>query len=158
MCVLFITRLLRLVRRLSACKPVLPHRLVLKFIFHKKLRVEVGYRFCFVCYIYFNHKINCKLTYCLSDPRVAALSTFLSLLSEKNECEYDNGGCVHFCDNTLGNYTCSCRSGFTLDTDGHNCIGMLPVAFSRFNGTEVFAMLQHMFIPSTERLIRWNMN
>lgn len=41
---------------------------------------------------------------------------------DSNECNYDNGGCVHFCHNTPGNYTCSCKSGFTLDKDGHNCI------------------------------------
>lgn len=44
------------------------------------------------------------------------------LCYEINECIYDNGGCVHFCQNTKGNYTCSCKNGFELDSDGHNCI------------------------------------
>lgn len=45
---------------------------------------------------------------------------------EINECIYDNGGCVHFCQNTKGNYTCGCKQGFELDSDGHNCIGKSP--------------------------------
>ncbi|KAK2183706.1 hypothetical protein NP493_299g03061 [Ridgeia piscesae] len=40
----------------------------------------------------------------------------------ENECEYENGDCVHFCSNTRGNYSCSCMPGFQLDRDGHNCI------------------------------------
>jgi len=45
------------------------------------------------------------------------------LFTDEDECSYENGGCVHFCKNTLGNYTCSCKDGFVLDRDGHNCIG-----------------------------------
>ncbi|XP_033753123.1 signal peptide, CUB and EGF-like domain-containing protein 1 [Pecten maximus] len=41
---------------------------------------------------------------------------------DENECDYENGGCVHFCQNQSGNYTCSCKEGFVLDRDGHNCI------------------------------------
>ncbi|VDI62204.1 signal peptide, CUB and EGF-like domain-containing protein 3 isoform X1 [Mytilus galloprovincialis] len=41
---------------------------------------------------------------------------------DRDECNYDNGGCVHFCHNTPGNYTCSCKPGFILDKDGQNCI------------------------------------
>ncbi|XP_013414319.1 signal peptide, CUB and EGF-like domain-containing protein 1 isoform X2 [Lingula anatina] len=39
-----------------------------------------------------------------------------------NECQYENGDCVHKCTNTHGNYSCSCLQGFVLDRDGHNCI------------------------------------
>jgi len=42
---------------------------------------------------------------------------------DENECEYENGGCVHLCHNNHGNYTCSCHEGFHLAPDGHNCIG-----------------------------------
>lgn len=41
---------------------------------------------------------------------------------DDNECEFENGGCVHQCTNTPGNYSCSCLDGFQLDADGHNCI------------------------------------
>ena len=43
--------------------------------------------------------------------------------SDENECEYVNGGCVHFCSNNIGNFSCSCKEGFTIAKDGHNCIG-----------------------------------
>ena len=46
-------------------------------------------------------------------------------ISDKNECIYKNGGCVHFCNNIKGNYTCSCKEGFQLDLDGKNCIGKI---------------------------------
>ncbi|XP_052223870.1 signal peptide, CUB and EGF-like domain-containing protein 1 isoform X2 [Dreissena polymorpha] len=44
--------------------------------------------------------------------------------TDVDECATDNGGCVHFCENTQGNYTCSCRDGFQLDLDGKDCIDM----------------------------------
>lgn len=43
---------------------------------------------------------------------------------DKNECQYKNGGCVHFCHNFKGNYTCACKSGFQLDSDNKDCIDM----------------------------------
>lgn len=55
-----------------------------------------------------------------ANSRVSIVSPYFK---EINECIYDNGGCVHFCQNTKGNYTCSCKNGFELDSDGHNCIG-----------------------------------
>lgn len=49
---------------------------------------------------------------------------YLSLFfTDKNECNYKNGGCVHFCHNTKGNYTCSCRDGFELDRGQKDCVG-----------------------------------
>lgn len=55
-----------------------------------------------------------------ANSRVSIVSPYFK---EINECIYDNGGCVHFCQNTKGNYTCSCKNGFELDSDGQNCIG-----------------------------------
>ena len=40
-----------------------------------------------------------------------------------SECEVDNGGCDHYCTETLHSYTCSCYPGYTLEQDGHSCIG-----------------------------------
>lgn len=57
------------------------------------------------------------------------LFLFFIIFVDRNECNYENGGCVHFCHNTPGNYTCSCKPGFTLDKDGHNCIGKSTVLF-----------------------------
>ena len=44
-----------------------------------------------------------------------------------NECLTNNGGCGHSCTNTLGSYTCSCNSGYSLAYDGHQCTGMFSV-------------------------------
>ncbi|XP_052801890.1 signal peptide, CUB and EGF-like domain-containing protein 1 isoform X2 [Mya arenaria] len=41
-----------------------------------------------------------------------------------NECQNNNGGCVHFCENTQGNYTCRCREGFQVDRDRKDCIDL----------------------------------
>ncbi|KAK8734860.1 hypothetical protein OTU49_005696 [Cherax quadricarinatus] len=39
-----------------------------------------------------------------------------------DECRLRNGGCVHLCTNSPGNYTCSCHLGFLQDPqDPHNC-------------------------------------
>ncbi|XP_055850904.1 dorsal-ventral patterning protein tolloid [Episyrphus balteatus] len=40
---------------------------------------------------------------------------------DKDECSENNAGCQHHCQNTLGSYKCSCRNGYTLNDDGHNC-------------------------------------
>ena len=39
-----------------------------------------------------------------------------------NECEEVND-CQQLCKNTEGSYTCSCREGFTLNTDNITCDG-----------------------------------
>ncbi|KAJ8299703.1 hypothetical protein KUTeg_023763 [Tegillarca granosa] len=46
----------------------------------------------------------------------------VNYFKDEDECSYENGGCVHYCQNTLGNYTCSCKEGFVLARNGHNCI------------------------------------
>ncbi|CAG5126620.1 unnamed protein product, partial [Candidula unifasciata] len=40
----------------------------------------------------------------------------------EDECLHDNGGCVHLCMNTPGNYSCLCRDGFILAADGKDCL------------------------------------
>ena len=53
---------------------------------------------------------------------------FLSLnpaLTDVNECTTNNGGCDHYCTNTIGSFFCSCYPGYTLDGDGRTCQGEL---------------------------------
>ena len=38
-----------------------------------------------------------------------------------------NGGCEHDCNNTIGSFECLCYIGFSLDMNGMNCTGMLPL-------------------------------
>jgi len=40
-----------------------------------------------------------------------------------DECTLDIDICDHNCTNNLGSYTCLCRTGYSLDSDGHSCNG-----------------------------------
>ena len=40
-----------------------------------------------------------------------------------NECATNNGGCAHTCTDTVGSFTCSCRTGFVLASNGLACNG-----------------------------------
>ncbi|XP_030376364.1 dorsal-ventral patterning protein tolloid [Scaptodrosophila lebanonensis] len=40
---------------------------------------------------------------------------------DADECAVNNGGCQHRCRNTFGSYKCSCRNGYTLSENSHNC-------------------------------------
>ena len=45
-----------------------------------------------------------------------------------NECLVNNGGCDHFCRNTVGSFECSCRKGYKLLTDERTCQGEPPAS------------------------------
>ena len=38
-----------------------------------------------------------------------------------NECEL--GYCNHYCNNSVGSFTCSCQEGFALEDDDRTCVG-----------------------------------
>ena len=40
-----------------------------------------------------------------------------------DECATDVDNCEHNCRNTNGSYLCTCREGFRLDSDRHQCDG-----------------------------------
>ena len=60
-------------------------------------------------------KVTKKYTLCL------ALHHFFT--SDINECDLGIDLCTQTCLNTIGSYTCSCRSGYRLDRDGYTCNG-----------------------------------
>ena len=43
--------------------------------------------------------------------------------SDVNECTDNNGGCEHTCINNDGSYSCSCQSGYSLNSNSRNCSG-----------------------------------
>ena len=47
------------------------------------------------------------------------------VFTDINECETNNGGCSQNCNNTVGGFSCSCNSNFTLDIDKRTCNGNL---------------------------------
>ena len=48
----------------------------------------------------------------------------LSYLIDKNECSTGTHNCAQRCTNTAGSYTCSCNSGYRLDSNGRTCSGI----------------------------------
>ena len=47
----------------------------------------------------------------------------INYTSDVNECTDNNGDCEHSCVNNEGSYSCSCQSGFSLNSNGRNCSG-----------------------------------
>lgn len=48
----------------------------------------------------------------------------LIIHSDINECNENIDACDHLCSNTVGSYTCSCRSGYRLASNGLTCNGI----------------------------------
>ena len=76
---------------------------------------------------------SCRVGYILDNDGKGCSGTFQSdvytgtvsiILITDNECDANNGGCSHNCINTEGSLECSCRVGYTLDSDGKNCSGI----------------------------------
>ena len=51
---------------------------------------------------------------------------FHYVVSDKNECSVNNGGCEHRCENTEGSYRCECYPGYRLHPNRRDCIGKKP--------------------------------
>ncbi len=70
--------------------------------------------------------IECKGYYKTSVTLVVQIMVkfFLSDL-DTNECTFTNGGCEHYCTNTVGSFICSCLDGYWLDLNGKNCSSKL---------------------------------
>ena len=47
--------------------------------------------------------------------------------SDVNECHTLNGGCDGTCHNSLGSFSCTCDTGYTLGSDGTSCIGKVKL-------------------------------
>ena len=41
-----------------------------------------------------------------------------------DECQENNGGCEHNCQNTLGSFKCYCNPGYELHSNEKDCEGM----------------------------------
>ncbi|XP_018804642.1 PREDICTED: dorsal-ventral patterning protein tolloid isoform X1 [Bactrocera latifrons] len=56
-----------------------------------------------------------------SDKNIQRTGFSANILIDFDECSIDNGGCQHHCLNTFGSYKCSCRNGYTVHENRHNC-------------------------------------
>ena len=41
-----------------------------------------------------------------------------------DECAEQNGGCDHFCENSVGSHVCTCRPGFEISRNGRSCFNI----------------------------------
>lgn len=46
-----------------------------------------------------------------------------SFLLDVDECSENTDSCSQLCSNTVGSYTCGCRDGYRLASDGRTCNG-----------------------------------
>ena len=42
-------------------------------------------------------------------------------VTDTNECLSINGGCSHYCNNTIGSYHCECPTRYILQPNKHDC-------------------------------------
>ncbi|KAF0029532.1 hypothetical protein F2P81_018637 [Scophthalmus maximus] len=54
-----------------------------------------------------------------------------SVKPDIDECQENNGGCDHFCRNTVGSFECSCQKGHKLLTDERTCQDIDECSFER---------------------------
>ena len=59
-------------------------------------------------------------------------------VSDVDECAAGRDGCMHICVNTEGSYTCSCNTGYLLDSDMRSCSGWYITSFTCFNSLYYF--------------------
>ena len=52
------------------------------------------------------------------------------LIIDINECNANTDSCGQLCSNTIGSYTCSCRAGYSLGSNGRSCNGMIKIDVS----------------------------
>ncbi|SPP81274.1 dorsal-ventral patterning protein tolloid [Drosophila guanche] len=78
-----------------------------------------------------------------SDRTVQRSGFVAKFVVDVDECAVNNGGCQHRCRNTYGSYQCSCRNGYTLSDNGHNC----TETRCKFEITTSYGMLQSPNYP-----------
>lgn len=86
-----------------------------------------------------NYTCSCRTGYilsgrftCLSEQKKKKKNLILLIPHVKNnyipdidECTLGIDVCHQTCADMEGSYTCRCRLGYTLDTDGHSCNGIM---------------------------------
>ena len=79
----------------------------------------------FVCSCLDGYSLDHNNYNCTGTIILKILIPLLDHFLDINECIFSNGDCNHDCTNIPGSYSCSCRAGYSLNTDGHNCSGEL---------------------------------
>lgn len=80
-------------------------------------------------------------------------------LPDIDECLENNGGCDHFCRNTVGSFECSCQKGHKLLTDERTCQGQWRTHLAGLKKQERLGDPDHwVLLPSLETfmLVCWS--
>ena len=75
-----------------------------------------------------------------------------------DECAENSDGCAQLCTNTVGNYTCSCRSGYRLASDGHWCAGIFEATLKQCNYILNFSLDVNECVEETDTCQRLCIN
>lgn len=76
------------------------------------------------------------------------------LHSDIDECLENNGGCDHFCRNTVGSFECSCQKGHKLLTDERTCQGQWLTAVNHIYSHCVISPVTHQSTQNNLRDIK----
>ena len=81
-----------------------------------------------------SNRLSCsgKLTSCNTVCTRSIFCTFLDI----NECSGGSDNCAQRCTNTIGSFTCSCNTGYTLSSNRRTCNGRYTN--SRYTKTQVY--------------------
>ena len=80
-----------------------------------------------------SYNCNCQNGYQLGIDNHTCLGKIINALliieityndTDINECANHNGECQQNCQNTIGSYSCSCLTGYLIDSNGYNCTGL----------------------------------
>lgn len=89
-----------------------------------------------------DHHVQCvHFVYNYSDLSQPDPTVKLQFFSDINECAEGTHQCAHACHNTNGSYTCSCRAGYALNSDGRDCDGTLVTSIAIENHWFVWCSL-----------------
>ncbi|CAG9768768.1 unnamed protein product [Ceutorhynchus assimilis] len=78
---------------------------------------------------------NRMLVKFVSDGSVQKGGFSATIMKEYDECSKIDHGCAQLCINNLGSYSCACRIGYELHSDGKNCEDACGGVFDVANGT-----------------------
>lgn len=70
------------------------------------------------------YPVNCKVRVLLCSFTVMCQSSLYSSCTDINECEQKPTPCEYTCQNTEGSFSCSCKAGYSLHSDGVSCVDL----------------------------------
>ena len=96
---------------------------------------------------YYAHYASLQCNRNIEVPTVQYSMSTPSCAADTDECSSGDHLCEHFCVNTVGNYHCSCRSGYKISEDGHSCEGVCTLlVYTCFNCYDVVYLFTYTYI------------